>query len=850
MIRNSSSGKILLDATIKKPVISITNTGRVSAVTEYSSGKIDDEGSAISTAEIPAAGIINGTLGTPEIPETIQKNDSGIEYGDGSIPVEMDAITDDIDGYLKVGSKPQININSSKIYTGGTVTPGTEEKEIAPAGAILAGPISIAGDENLLPENIKKGVSIFGVDGANDGAGYEISLGKNIDDGGSVSGGGTATEGMIVTVKANPDKENDYIFDGWNEGDSLVSGDADYTFIIDKSRELIAKFTKLERGGTWGDGSDYEGFSVVDIDYGNGMFVAVGSDGSAYYSYDGISWNKGGNSVITAYEMSSMIYGKDNFIAMRIDGTEFRWYPNTYRFDHPIHIGSADDPPLHLSQMVTDGNFVDIAYGNGVYVAISSKNNYAGYSRSQSDACQWKSSTLPSDLRNEQPCSWCSVAYGNNMFVAIAENTETFAYSLDGGIEWIRSSLPCSTSWKKIIYGDGRFIAVGNDDHKIITAYSDDGIKWNRGIDITTNAHITDIVYGDETFIMVTDSYNCFVSKDNGDTWVNFDLPYSDDWRIAYGNGRFVALGSDHAVICSSKQRGMYSLTINSDPEAAGTIEGEGQYLDGSYVRISAVAKEAYKFIRWDVDGELLSYQREYTFQIDRDMVVTAVFEERETYTRLPEGYVEVEYIQSNGTQSIDAAVKPTNTNKPIIEMDVEPTAASTEYTVSNVVDVPGLRFYHAFYNQGSYTYALIATWSTDGIYSGMGRTTVSGSRKVSTTRVSTDTTLRRINLIGNGGTGKITIDGEEKTGAVSTTLNYVDIRTIYLLGDSSAHYLPAKLYSCKIITDDEVVRNFVPCINPDKKVGLYDLVSNEFYGAYKDTADPFVAGDPVILYK
>ena len=45
-----------------------------------------------------------------------------------------------------------------------TITPGTNAKTIA-AGQYLSGQQTIAGDSNLIPANIKKGVSIFGVDG-------------------------------------------------------------------------------------------------------------------------------------------------------------------------------------------------------------------------------------------------------------------------------------------------------------------------------------------------------------------------------------------------------------------------------------------------------------------------------------------------------------------------------------------------------------------------------------------------------------------------------------------------------------------------------------------------------------
>jgi hypothetical protein len=46
-----------------------------------------------------------------------------------------------------------------------TITPGTEDI-VLEAGNFLTGDVTIVGDENLIPENIKKGTSIFGVTGS------------------------------------------------------------------------------------------------------------------------------------------------------------------------------------------------------------------------------------------------------------------------------------------------------------------------------------------------------------------------------------------------------------------------------------------------------------------------------------------------------------------------------------------------------------------------------------------------------------------------------------------------------------------------------------------------------------
>ncbi len=46
-----------------------------------------------------------------------------------------------------------------------TITPGAAQ-QVIPAGIYLAGPQTVQGDENLSPENIRKGSTLFGVEGS------------------------------------------------------------------------------------------------------------------------------------------------------------------------------------------------------------------------------------------------------------------------------------------------------------------------------------------------------------------------------------------------------------------------------------------------------------------------------------------------------------------------------------------------------------------------------------------------------------------------------------------------------------------------------------------------------------
>lgn len=68
----------------------------------------------------------------------------------------------------------------------------------------------------------------------------QISVSASPADGGTVTGGGQKTLGSSVTVVATP--AEDYEFDGWYNGATLVSSEASYTFAASVPIALVAKF--------------------------------------------------------------------------------------------------------------------------------------------------------------------------------------------------------------------------------------------------------------------------------------------------------------------------------------------------------------------------------------------------------------------------------------------------------------------------------------------------------------------------------------------------------------------------------------------------------------------------------
>lgn len=198
--------------------------------------------------------------------------------------------------------------------------------------------------------------------------------------------------------------------------------------------------------------------------------------------------------------------------------------------------------------------------------------------------------------------------------------------------------------------------------------------------------------------------------------------------------------------------------------------------------------------------------------------------------SRLPEGYTEIEYIQSGSGQYINTGILASGAYK--IEMSVEPlVAGSGNFWGANMYT--GGRNYELSSKKNGNTsvYLTIPSSSTPRVFS-----------------ISGNTMNQRIYLVYDRPRKAFRLDDAEIEFSGSFfTVSY----HLYLLfgnkGTSSASSftaLNAKLYSCNIYNSSgEQTREFVPCRNPYGVPGLYDLVNGKFYTGIGGT---FTAGPAV----
>lgn len=136
---------------------------------------------------------------------------------------------------------------------------------------------------------------------------------------------------------------------------------------------------------------------------------------------------------------------------------------------------------------------------------------------------------------------------------------------------------------------------------------ADDGITVERIINYT------------EMSVIKGDKLICIAEKSDETKKCNYP--------VTNQNGETVEADAD----ISGSEIKEYTVTVKSTKEGA-AILGGGNYKQGEFAQVSAVAGENYEFCGWYVDGKFVSEERQYRFAVSKDVEIYAYYK---TVTRL-----------------------------------------------------------------------------------------------------------------------------------------------------------------------------------------------------------------------
>ena len=95
----------------------------------------------------------------------------------------------------------------------------------------------------------------------------------------------------------------------------------------------------------------------------------------------------------------------------------------------------------------------------------------------------------------------------------------------------------------------------------------------------------------------------------------------------------FTVTGNAVYVAHFSKIVNHYTVSANVQPANAGSVIGAGTYEEGTSCTLIAIANPTYTFVSWTENGAVVSTDEQYTFSVERDRNLVAVFSQGQFYT-------------------------------------------------------------------------------------------------------------------------------------------------------------------------------------------------------------------------
>ena len=405
---------------------------------------------------------------------------------------------------------------------------------------------------------------------------FEIAVSANPDEGGTVSGGAEYNGGETCTVTATPNEG--YIFVDWTENGTTVSTLASYGFTVDGPRTLVANFQKIEY---------YPWFTIVPEDAGeawvasnNAQVVQYGDDvllkANPFWGYDFVQWT-----TVDPMTDSIIVLSTDTVFSftMNADNVLTSLYPEGGEIEFIANF------EISTFQITATANPTE----GGVIVCEGLEDGVG-------------------EFQFETICTLTARANEGYDFLNWTEN----------GTVLTSDTVYSFTVW---------------DDHTLVANFQ------LRSYQITAEANLDagGTVTGNNGTYNHFETCELTATPNEGYHFVNWT---EDGEEVATDSIYSFEVTGARALVANFEINS-YEIEATADPEEGGTIVGNnGTYNHFETCELTARANEGYDFLNWTEDGEVLSTDTVYSFEVTGARNLVANFQLR-SYEITAEAYPE-----------------------------------------------------------------------------------------------------------------------------------------------------------------------------------------------------------------
>ena len=190
--------------------------------------------------------------------------------------------------------------------------------------------------------------------------------------------------------------------------------------------------------------------------------------------------------------------------------------------DSSTYVGGLPIGAIVSGQFAGKAQFLPCDGADYTKAAYPAMADFTGLASFGSNTLQTR--TLPASSQ------WCAVAYGNGMFVAVSKTSGTDAASSPDGITWTSRTIP-SGAYNAVAYANGLFVAVGSN----LVSTSPDGITWTSRTAGTNQGGC--VSYGGGLWVsggsgITSADANTYATSPDGVTWTSRTLPASASYAV------------------------------------------------------------------------------------------------------------------------------------------------------------------------------------------------------------------------------------------------------------------------------------------------------------------------------
>ena len=291
------------------------------------------------------------------------------------------------------------------------------------------------------------------------------------------------------------------------------------------------------------------------------LIVAVGEESSIYTSTNGTDWSHTDLSVeLSSIELNKVEWLNDQFVVVGDSGT----------------VLFSDDGVTWDAQSTGTGDYlIDVDWNGTLYVAASNLNYFTS-----TDGVNWSSAISTGGLVED--VAWSSTL---GLFASVDLNGRIVT-STNGSIWTERISVAEGAALRTIIWGDGQFIAAG-DEGEIVT--SSDGISWQT---LSSSMDLQNILWNGSQFYAVGGFGKVLTSSD-GITWIFHRTGDDGDYMydIADSGTRLLAAAQDYYMSSAADLSWSSRTSIGSTAVDNGVIWDGSQFVsvgDSGGIRVSS----------------------------------------------------------------------------------------------------------------------------------------------------------------------------------------------------------------------------------------------------------------------